>query len=664
MSGIVGSSPVEPLVETIPPGRVKCIITGKLRRDTPEEHVRQRIARSLLDGYGYEKADIEVEYTIKEGSTKGKKRPRIDVAIFRPGDAHIQNNVFIAVECKRPDIKPSDIKDGTEQLCSYMSLCINCQYGMWVGSTFQVIEKVEVNRGGRKEYNYDDASDIPRRGHITPETLTFDNLSPAREDELTVVFRRCHDYIYGNQGLPKERAFHELLKVLFCKVYDEENSSGPLKFYISNADRRDEVGVRKLKKTLDDIFDLVKRQYSYIFRGDDVIELEPKVLAYVVTELQRFDLSDTQADVKGAAYQQLVGANLRGDRGEFFTPRNVCDMAVRMAFATYPRDDWLHLKVLDPACGTGGFLTTVLTLWRELIFEGEKTKRKGNLTKAVEDTDNRLLTVARNYLYGIDMNPVLARSAQMNLVMHGDGSTNVFRANSLAPPGEWPSDPPNDVAQRVKLGAYDVVVTNPPFGSKVPIDDPHILQQYDLAKIGTSDQDYALSRPPEQLFVERCLSFVKPGGRIAIVLPDSILSNPGLKHVRQWILSKARVVASISLPQVTFEPHTGTKTSVLLLQKFTEEEKRLLKPETSIPPYDVFMATPQEVGHDRRSNPVYLRTPEGEDIEYTEERTVLKRASNGTYREEVVSEMKPVIHDELPEVVRYFQEWLEQKRGR
>jgi type I restriction enzyme M protein len=654
------STPESVPLDQLPPGKLRCVITEKLRQDTPEEHVRQRVARSLLETYGYDRADIEVEFTIKAGSAKGKKKPRIDLAIFRPGASHEQENVFIAIECKRDNVRPSDIKEGTEQLCSYMAICLNCQYGMWFGSSFHVIEKVQVTRGGRSEFEYQDASDIPRRGQSSPAALKFQDLVPAREDELPVVFKRCHDYIYGNQGFQKERAFHELVKVLFCKVWDEETSRGPVRFYIGNADRRDEVGRRRLKKTIDDLFEQVKKKYAYIFRHDDIIELEPGVLAYVVTELQRFNLQDTRADAKGEAYQQLVGANLRGDRGEFFTPRNVCDMAVRMAFATYPKEEWTSLKVIDPACGTGGFLTSVLVLWRETILTAERSKRGGSLTKAVEETDRRLLDVARANLFGVDINPVLARSAQMNLVMHGDGSTNVYRANTLLPPGEWPSDPPNDLAKYVHLGEFDIVVTNPPFGSKVPVDDAHVLSQYELAQEGLEGEGRRGKRPPEQLFVERALELAKPGGRVAIVLPDSILSNPGLVFIRRWILRKARVLASISLPTVTFEPHTGTKTSVVILQKRQPHEERLIAGGGKTAEYKVFMATPRQVGHDRRSNPVYLRTPEGDIIEGEETRQIIRRQSDGSFKVETRHEKLPVIHDEIPEVVRYFEAWCQQ----
>jgi type I restriction enzyme M protein len=374
--------------------------------------------------------------------------------------------------------------------------------------------------------------------------------------------------------------------------------------------------------------------------------------------MQKFSLLQTRADIKGEAYEQLVGANLRGDRGEYFTPRNVCEMAIQMVFATYPTDRWLDLEVIDPACGTGGFLVSVMNVWRKFIYEQQQARYGQDETRVVNETNNKIRDVASRHLVGIDFNPVLVRAAQMNLVMHGDGSTNVFQANSLIPPGEWSSSNPNNVRGRIRPGSFDVVVTNPPFGANIAIDDPHILSQFELTRFGTEGVRNSL--PPEQLFIERCLYLLKPGGRMAIVLPDSILSNPGLVFIRRWILKQARVVASVDLPQVTFEPYTGTQTSVLILQKKTEEELRVERETQQQRVYDVFMTTPQAVGHDKRGHPHLLRTPEGAIIEYDEELPVQRRSATGEVVVERRRQLRRAVHDDLPEVVRYFQEWIGQ----
>ena len=547
----------------IPPGKLRCVITDRLRNDTPEENVRQRVARSLIDQYGYRRENIKVEFTVPMGT----RRPRADLAIFPPDKEHKAENAIILVECKRESIRPADADNGVEQLKSYMAASQNCRFGMWVGSELQVFERV-VNPLG--VYENETATDIPRFGSDAPTPL-FSDLVPA-DDELVSLFRRCHNYIYGNQGLQKEPAFNEFLKIIFCKVQDEDDIARPTRFFIGNKDRRSAIGQGRLRAAIEELFADVRRRYPYIFGNDATIDIANPVLAYIVGEMQRFSLYNTRADAKGIAYEQLVGANLRGDRGEYFTPRTVCTMAAEMLLATFPRDKWLTIDVLDPAAGTGGFLVGLVNVWRDHIQELVRIRSNEDDRAVESETRERVHRVATDHLFGIDFNPVLVRAAQMNLVMHGDGSTNVLHANSLLPPGEWPDDEKNNVRHEVRMNHFDAILTNPPFGSNIPVDDPHILAQYELA-LGRG------SVPPDQLFIERCLQMLRPGGRLAIVLPDSVLTNPGLLEVRRWILSRARVVASIDLPAETFQPHTGTQTSVLLLQKRRTKRWRLNKPE-------------------------------------------------------------------------------------
>jgi type I restriction enzyme M protein len=242
--------------------------------------------------------------------------------------------------------------------------------------------------------------------------------------------------------------------------------------------------------------------------------------------------------------------------------------------------------------------------------------------------------------------------------MHGDGSTNVYHANSLLPSGEWPNDGGNDVVAHIKPGTFDFILTNPPFGANIQIDDPHILGQFELEKFELENGARRGAMPPEQLFIERCLYLLKPRGRLAIVLPDSILSNPGLAFIRRWILKRARVIASVDLPQVTFEPYTGTQTSVLLLQKKTQQEMTIEKESSRMRDYEIFMTMPQAVGHDRRAEVHYLRTPEGELIEYEEEIEVPRRDAEGRLTIEKRKLKRTAVFDQLPEVVRYFAEWV------
>ena len=649
---MTSSNDTSPEITFIAPGRLRCVVTDKLRRDTPEENVRQRVARSLIDDYGYSRDDIEVEFRINVGTN----RPRVDLAIFPPNTEHSQEHISIIVECKREEVKTTDRDNGVGQMMSYMAASLNCRFGMWVGSELQVWEKIDTDRG---EQDFLLATQIPRFGSDAPRAPHFSDLVRA-EDQLISVFRRCHNYIYGNQGLQKEAAFNEFLKIIFCKVQDENTLADELRFFIGNEERRSNLGQLKLKSVVEELFREVKERYPYIFEPGSEVRLNNQVLSYVVGELQRYSLIQTRADIKGVAYEQLVGANLRGDRGEFFTPRTVCKMAAEMVLASFPEDRWLSINVLDPAVGTGGFLVALMNVWEEHIRRLERVRWSEDDARVETETVNRLRDNASRRLSGVDFNPGLVRAAQMNLVMHGDGSTNIFHANSLLPPGEWPRDAPNDVQDKIRLNHFDAILTNPPFGSQIPIDDPHILEQFELARFGTSDRQRRTSMPPEQLFIERCLQLLRPGGRMAIVLPDSILSNPGLSFIREWLLKRARVVASIDLPTETFEPHTGTQTSVLLLQKKTDEEINLESASGQEREYEVFMAMPRAVGHDRRGNVLHLRTPEGDLIEYEENTPVFRRAPDGSITMENQRRRRVAVHDELPSVVSSFREWVGQ----
>lgn len=593
--------------EVIPPRKIKCFITGSLRNDTAEEKVRQDVARSLVEEYGYNKSDIDIEFPIR----MGRARKRADITIFYENKVHIQENIYMILEVKTEDVKPSDRKEGLEQLASYVAACPNSSFALWVGNerlAFKVVEE----KGKRVLAQI---PDVPRQGETTVPRPTRGSLVPAVS--LKQVFKRAHNYIYANQGIQKDKAFEELQKLIFIKVYDEQYSP-TLQFYILPGEE-----VSELRRRLTNVLKKVQERYRYIFGGDEAIELSDGVLRYVVSELQRFSLVETETDVKGEAYEEIVGPNLRGDRGEFFTARNVCNMTIEMLFALCSEEKLTSpgaLKLLDPAVGTGGFLIAGVQKIKQLFLK--RGFRYDQLRDLVRD-------VANTNFFGIDFNPFLVKVSQMNMVMHGDGSANVVHANSLDSEANW-----NDEARRkIHLGEFDIVVTNPPFGTKALIDNPDILGQFELPTFGANSPRTAL--PPEQLFIERCLDFLKPGGVLGIVLPDSILSNPGLTWIREWILRKTYVIASIDLPVETFEPHTGTQTSILILRKKTAEQEKLQQD------YEIFMAIPERVGHDRRGNPVFKVTLEGE-IELDEKGD-------------------KVIDDNLPLVAQVFKEWVRRK---
>lgn len=325
----------------IPEGKICDYIDGKFRNDTPEEYVRQTIEKRLVNEHKYKPEQVEIEYTLKLGSNK----PRADIVIFDNEEVeHKQENIKIIIECKKDTVDIKNSKDGVGQLKSYMSACPNCVWGMWTnGKQKEVFKKYidENNKIAFMDYNDIPSADGNLNDINRPRRGTLKN---AYDDNLLFVFKTCHNYIHVNDGLQKQPAFFELLKVIFCKIEDERNIPEPLEFYTTSEERSNSDGQLTVKKRISKIFERVKQKHGRIFEANDEIKLHTRSLAYIVSELQKYSLLNTNIDIKGKAYEEIVGANLRGDRGEFFTPRNIMRMVVEMI---NPKQDE---KVLDSSC--------------------------------------------------------------------------------------------------------------------------------------------------------------------------------------------------------------------------------------------------------------------------------------------------------------------------
>ena len=662
-----------PELIVIPEGKICDYIDGSFRNDTPEEYVRQNIEKRLVNEHKYQKDRIAIEFTLSVGSGK----PRADIVIFAPGaPERKQEYIQTIIECKKESVLPTAKKDGVGQLQSYMSACPNCEWGMWTNGKHKEVFRKTVNEQGQIEFV--EFNDIPSAdGRIEdidrPRRQTLKN---AVEDNLLFVFKACHNHIYVTDGMQKQPAFFELLKVIFCKIEDERNIGKPLEFYASSGERSNPDGQLTVQKRIAAIFEQVKKKHSRIFDQSDEIKLKPRSLAYIVSELQKYSLLNTHIDIKGKAYEELVGANLRGDRGEFFTPRNVMHMAVEMLAPTV--DD----RVLDPACGTGGFLVIAMNkviqaLEQSLIEEWERPKPEWT------DDEKRLFQervaeIAQTDFFGFDLNPDLVKATKMNMVMNNDGSGNIFQTDSLLPPHAWEADFRRSLAKALNvkesalrscdsIGFFDVIVTNPPFGSKIPVKDPHILEQFDLGHIWERDKTdrarWTLTKrlqgsvPPEQLFIERCLQLLKPGGRMGIVLPDSILSSPGLGYIRQWLIRKTQIIASIDLHEDTFQPRNGTFTSVLFLRKKTEAEIANEERTRKMADYPIFMAMVDRVGHDKRGNPLFKRDKQGNEILVPDVEIIeLGETADGARTAKTQSKHK-VLDDQTSLVPAVFEKW-------
>lgn len=641
-------------ISIVPDGKICDYVDGKFRNDTPEEYVRQTIEKRLVNEHKYLREQIGVEFTLQAGSNK----PRADLVVWEKDAQKKQETIKIIIECKNQSVKADNVKEGLEQLKSYMSVCPNCTWGMWTNSLQKYVFNKYTDDAGHIVFK--ECNDIPpASGDIDSiDRPTWQTLKNASDDNLLFVFRACHNHIYANEGLQKHDAFFEFLKVIFCKIEDEQGAPNPFEFYVTSGERSNPDGHLTVQKRIAAIFDKVKGRQTKIFAPNEKINLSPRTLAYLVGELQGYSLLNTQIDVKGKAYEEIVGSNLRGDRGEFFTPRNVMKMAVQMI------NPEKEERILDSSCGTGGFIVMALThVMEKLEIDFSKTfgkpKSEWNANEHLMFR-NRVADIARRFYFGFDISPELAKATKMNMVMNNDGSGNVFQVNSLLPPHEWPSEfkiglaealnvKTEDITNHKSIGFFNVIVTNPPFGSKIQISGDEILGQYDLAHIWQRDKvtgAYIMTKrlqssvPPEILFIERCTQLLMPNGRMAIVLPDAILNAPGLEYVRTWILQNHRIVASIDLHADTFQPHNGTQTSILILQKKTEKERMQEQVANTMPDYPIFMTMVERIGHDRRGNPIFLRDDDGNEI---------------------LDDGKKIIDDQTIYVPAAFAEWKKQE---
>ncbi|WP_431950908.1 N-6 DNA methylase [Actinacidiphila sp. bgisy167] len=652
-------------VGSVPDGKVADFLTGKFVNDTPEEYVRQNIEKALVRQYKYAPANCAPEFTIRVGSA----RKRVDIVVFGKGADHTQANAYILVETKKADVKPTHRTEGVGQLQSYMASCLNAQYGMWTNGTDRFCF---AKRGdGKGGWTFEEIIDIPAFGQTEADAQrpSRKDLKVATADNLLFAFRRCHNYIAAHEGKQKTEAFWELLKLIFTKIEDER--APKLNFFATPSERGSSTVASAAKKRIQGLFEQrVVKKYPMIFDAKDTdIDLKPEVVAYVVTELQGYSLLRSPVDVKGVAYEEIVGSNLRGDRGEFFTPRNACRMAVTML------DPQPGERILDPSCGTGGFLITGMNHALEYI---ERTERE-QWDDPAQGTDfereelyRRRDEYFRQCVFGVDLNPALVRAAKMNMVMNNDGSGGLFQANTLENPHKWS----RNLREAVPLGSIDVIVSNPPFGAKIPIDDEDILSQYDLAAVWDQDENgiwsirldkhgnriLQKSQPPEILFIERALQLLAPGtGRMAMVIPNGILNNPSTAYVRNWLLKKAQILAVVDMHRDLFQPGNDTQTSMVLMRRLSAEEEAAA--EANGLDYPLFMAVAEKIGHDKRGNVIWRRTADGSDALVKRIETIAEidqETGSEVLREVELTDRQ--VDDELPEVADAYRKWLGEQR--
>ena len=633
-------------------GKIADFITGKWVKETEQEQVRQNFERTLVEEYEYPTSDIQVDFAIKIWDGDKQKTKKSPLVVMKPGT----EEPFILILIATPKANPTDKTNGATDLEQWLVDIASAEYGCWTNG----IENIFFQKKKTKfETDVFPVNDFPRFGEDASSIYTTDRrrLRAATGNNLLYAFKRCHDYIHANQGGSKEQIFWEFLKLLFAKIEDETLSGRP-RFAIRSAEERnDKDGQKEVKDRVETLFKEVKNRSELKGLFDSAAEgilFNRETVSYIVAQLEKYDFIHSSVDVKGVAYETIVGPTLEGTKGEFFTPRNVVKMTVKM-LDPKPGD-----RIYDPACGTGGFIVIAFNYISEKLRQKHKATWI-NKNKPTEEEEKGLFDEIHKSgynIFGTDFNANLVKAAQMNMIMNNDGRGGLFSVNSLKDPNEWPKE----VSQKIQLGSMDFVMANPPFGSKIKIDSREILEHYDLAHSWSKTEDGKWQQEsnvknalePEVLFVERCIKLLKPGtGKCGIVLPDSILSNPGYAYVRYWILQNCQVLASVDLPVETFLPRTGTQTSVLILRRKSDQEKLMESMSGQMAPYDIFMANVKSVGKDRRGSFIYKKDEKGKEL--------IKRELYKAFSESTILDFLPIVEttgrmvdDELPVVADLF----------
>ena len=585
---------------------------------TPEERVRQEYICRLVNHYGYELAQMDQELQVNN-SHRGQGKARADIVVWKSASAKSNEDAAtIVVECKAEHItiREEDYFQGYN-------------YAAWAGADFFVTTNLKETRvfkvnKGKLPKRLEEIVDIPKADELTNAKKLKELLSQTKaftRDEFSKLLFKCHNIIRNNDKLSPEAAFDEISKVLFIKIRYERDNTGTQIFSEEEFKKlREAYDKTKSKQSLpfyQQLFERTKEDYvkDDLFEPNDTIKIKEASFEAIVKELEVYNLSRTADDVKGIAFEKFLGKTFRGELGQFFTPRTIVDFMVALL------DPEEGEVICDPCCGSGGFLIKAFEYVREKIendiqkvkeqikaqlfdekYDSLSDKKKEEVDKRVDEyfialnqeldtmqTDSRLQQLSHDCIFGTDANPRMARTAKMNMIMHGDGHGGVHHHDGLLN------------VNGIFENRFDVILTNPPFGSRVEksLKITEADKFTDEAKIKYYTRRYGeeytkaleqvngnigesvlslydsgkLSGLTEVLFIERCLRLLKPGGRLGIVLPEGVLNNTNLQNVRELFEGMAKIVLITSIPQDVFMASGATvKPSLMFFKKFTAEE--------------------------------------------------------------------------------------------
>jgi len=577
---------------------VNCLVRGKSIKLTPEEAIRQLYLMVLIEDFGYPANRMELEYAV----TFGREKKRADICVF---DRDNPTAPYILVELKKPKLK-----DGKEQLKSYCN-ATGAPIGVWSNGD-------SISYYHRKDPNYfEDIPALPQAteklSDILSERWTITDLIKKdklvnEKKSLKELILEMEDEVLANAGVD---VFEELFKLIFAKLYDEMEGGRDKKRHLVFKNYGDTD--TELKAKIQELFDKARKKWDGVFTEDAKIQLTPSHLAVCVSSLEGVKLFNSNLDVVDEAFEYLINKSSKGEKGQYFTPRYAIDMCVKML---NPQE---NETMIDSASGSCGFpVHTIFYVWGQI--NKELGLAESHLFTA-EQKHPRQIDYVNNKVFAIDFDEKAVRVGRTLNLIAGDGQTNVLHLNTLdyerwdekTKDEDWLSVYGVGWNKLRKLRlikdsnrdfTFDVLMANPPFAGDIK--ETRILAKYELGK--NSSGKYQTNVGRDILFIERNLGFLKAGGRMAIVLPQGRFNNSSDKQIREFISEHCRILAVVGLHGNVFKPHTGTKTSILFVQKWDEK----LCPK--VDDYPIFFATMQESSKDNSGDKIYVAQKDGQPL--------------------------------------------------
>jgi len=558
-------------------GYILDYISGEQVKATPEEiEAVQVFAKQLVEDYGYSKDQIQTrpQYRVKANPSDTTKSYPLDIIVFSD-NKKIDTNEYIIIECKK-----KTRNDGITQLQDYLKFS-NAYIGVWFNGNERIFLKKHETKG---KVHFEEIPNIPIKGQRLEDIGKFKRKDLKPTHNLKVIFNSIRNHLAGNAtGTGRDEIIaQQLINLIFCKIYDE-------RFTKKDDDVTFRVGIEEdgkvVKKRIAEIFEKVKTKYSEIIEVADTIILDADSVKYVVGELQNFCLIESERDIIADAFETFIGYSLKGAQGQFFTPRNVIKLMVEII---NPQPNEL---LIDPACGTGGFLVESLRhIWKVLDKQAEDY---GWSDLALNEEK---LSSAIKCIKGLEKDDFLSKVAKAYMAILGDGKGGIFCEDSLKLPSEWKPT----TRQQIDLDKFDVLLANPPFGKDIKVKGEEKLKQFDLAynwkkEINTFSKTNKIKKEEtiQILFIERSLKLLKDGGRMGIVLPETFFHAPKSRYVLHYMLKNNNVTWMLDLPHNTFRPHNNAKCVVIMLEKNRPQQAQ------------INMAVAEEIGHDHQGKEIY-----------------------------------------------------------